>query len=87
MSPETTTLLNPNEAIRAQLFDNAAQAHRRTLDRIDACAEELGRSNALGVIGALEDAEEDIRLIRTLMILVRDHFSATTKQQGGNHAR
>jgi hypothetical protein len=74
-----TTPTDPKEAIRAQLFDNAAQAHRRIIDRIDACAEELGRSNALGVIGALEGAKEDIKLIRTLMVLLRDHFSTTTK--------
>lgn len=78
MTPENTPI-DPTEAIRAQLFDNAAQALRRTIDRIDACAEELGRSNALGVIGALEGAEGDIGLIRTLMILVRDHFSTTTE--------
>ena len=70
---------DPKESIRAQLFDNAAQAHRRTLDRIDACAEALGRSNALGVIDALEGAEEDISFIRTCMILIRDHFSTTTQ--------
>jgi len=61
-------------AIRAQLFDNAAEAHRRTLDRIDAVADALGRNNALGVIGALEGAEEDIAFVRSCMILIRDHF-------------
>jgi hypothetical protein len=70
---------DPSQAIRALLFDKAAQAHRRTLDRIDAVAEELGRDNALGTIGALEGAEEDIGVIRTLMSLVRDHFSTTTE--------
>lgn len=67
------------EAIRSLLFDNAAAAHRRTIDRIDAVAEELGRNNALGVIGALEGAEEDIAFIRTCMTLIRDHFQPTTK--------
>lgn len=78
MTPENTPI-DPTEAIRAQLFDKATEAHRRTVDRIHACAEELGRSNALGAIGALEGTEGDIGLIRTLMLLIRDHFSTTTE--------
>ena len=78
MSPETTPT-DPKQAIRAQLFDNAAQAHRRMLDRFDSASDALGRSNALGVIGSLEGAEEDIGLIRSLMVLIRDHFSTTTQ--------
>jgi hypothetical protein len=67
------------EQVRSLLFDRAAAVHRRLLDRIDAAAEDLGKSNALGVIGAIEGAEEDIKAIRAFMVLVRDHFPLTTE--------
>ena len=70
---------NPEERIRSLLFDKAAAANRRLLDRIDAVAEELGRNNALGVIGAIEGADEDIKAIRAFMLLIRDHFPPTTE--------
>ena len=66
---------SPEEAIRSLLFDKAAAVYRQLLDRIDAVAEDLGRSNALGAIGALEGAEGDIEAIRAFMVLVRDHFT------------
>jgi hypothetical protein len=68
-----------NEALRLLLFDIAAKAHRLIIDRIDAAAEGLGTINALRVIGALEGAEEDLRVIRFCMTLVRDHLPPTTK--------
>jgi hypothetical protein len=69
---------SPEEQIRSLLFDKAAAANRRLLDRIDAVAEDLGRNNALGVIGAIEGADEDIKALRAFMLLVRDHFPHTT---------
>lgn len=63
------------------LFDNAAKAERRLQDRIDSAADDLEKENFLGVIGAIEGAEEDIGLIRTCMTLIRDHFPPTTKEE------
>lgn len=68
-----------SDALRSLLFDIAAKTQRQIIARIDAAAEGLGTANALRVIGAIEGAEEDLRIIRFCMVLVRDHLPPTTE--------
>jgi hypothetical protein len=74
------------EAVRALLFDKAAEINRRLQERIDSVAEDLNAGNACGVIGAIEGAEQEIGVMRALMLLARDEFNQTTTQ-GGQYAR
>ena len=79
LNPPDSDRVNTEALIRSLLFDKAAAANLRLQNRIDAAAEDLGRSNALGVIGAIEGADEDIKAIRAFMLLIRDHFPHPTQ--------
>jgi len=63
---------NPEQALRARLFDKARMYNNRLVERTRNVAEHLERREAFGVIGSLDGAEAGIESIRTLMHLIRE---------------
>lgn len=68
-----------SDALRNLLFDVAAESHRRIIDCVDAAAEGIQTTNSLRVLGSLEGTEENLRVIRSCMVLVRDHLPPASK--------
>ena len=63
------------------MFRKAETLNERLLTRLRDAASHLSRNEDRAVIGALAGMEADIESMRTLMVLVRDHFQTENSKE------
>ena len=68
-------------AIRSLLFRKAETINERLLTRLRDAAGHLSRNEDRAVIGALAGMEADVERMRTLMVLIRDHFQTENSKE------
>lgn len=72
---------SPTETIRSLLFRKAETLNELMLTRLRDAATHLSKNQDRAVIGAIAGMEADIESMRTLMVLVRDHFQAENSKE------
>ena len=72
---------SPTKGIRSLLFRKAEAINERLLTRLQDAAGHLSRNENRAVIGALAGLEAEVELMRTFMVLIRDHFQTENSKE------